>query len=70
MPHIAKKYEGKAQVGMVNSAANFSLSSKYGIHAVPTVLAFKDGIEVARLKGLHPPETYKQLMEDITTITI
>jgi len=66
MPHIAKKYEGKADVGMVSSAKNFSLSAEYGIHSVPTVLVFEDGVEVARLKWLHPPEAYKNIMEEMT----
>ena len=69
MPHIAKKYEWSADVALVNSAQNFSLAAQYGIHAVPTVLLFKDGVELTRLKWLHPPETYKELMERITSST-
>ncbi len=40
---IAKEYEGKAFVGKVNVDNNPTLSAKFGIRNIPTVLFMKNG---------------------------
>ncbi len=40
---VAKEYEGKAFVGKVNVDNNPTLSAKFGIRNIPTVLFIKNG---------------------------
>jgi thioredoxin 1 len=63
MPHLADKYEGKAVVAKVNSDTEFMLTQRFSISALPTVIVLKDGIEVERLRGLHQPEVYSEVID-------
>jgi thioredoxin 1 len=63
VPHLADKYEGKALVAKVNTEQQFALTQRFGVHALPTVVILKDGKEVDRMKGLHPPETYSAILD-------
>lgn len=48
---IAKEFEGKALVGKVNVDMNPTLSSKFGIRNIPTILFFKNGEIVDKQVG-------------------
>ena len=48
---IAKEFEGKALVGKVNVDMNPTLSSKFGIRNIPTLLFFKNGEIVDKQVG-------------------
>ena len=43
LDEIAKEKAGSVKVGKVNVDHNQSLSARYGIRAIPTLLLFKDG---------------------------
>ncbi|HEY1582027.1 MAG TPA: thioredoxin [Chthoniobacterales bacterium] len=43
LDEIAKEKAGSLKVGKVNVDHNQSLSARYGIRAIPTLLLFKDG---------------------------
>jgi thioredoxin 2 len=51
---IAKQYAGRIKVVKINSDENPSLSMRYGIQGIPTLLLFRDGKEVDRLIGAAP----------------
>lgn len=63
MPHLAQKYEWHAVVAKVNTDIEFTLTQRYGITGLPTVVVFKDGQEVERLRGLQPPENYSSVLD-------
>lgn len=48
---IAKEFEGKAFVGKVNVDTNPTLSAKFGIRNIPTILFFKNGEIVDKQVG-------------------
>ena len=48
---IAKEFEGKAFVGKVNVDTNTTLSAKFGIRNIPTILFFKNGEIVDKQVG-------------------
>jgi thioredoxin len=48
---IAKEFEGKAFVGKVNVDMNPTLSAKFGIRNIPTILFFKNGEIVDKQVG-------------------
>lgn len=63
MPHLAEKYAWKAVVAKVNTDTEFTLAQRFGITALPTVIILKNGVEVERLRWLHEPETYSELLD-------
>lgn len=63
MPHLAKKFEGRATIAKVNTDEQQFLAGTYGITWLPTVILFKDGKEVERMRGLQPPEAYVEAIE-------
>jgi thioredoxin 1 len=56
---ISLEYNGKLDVYEVDVDKNQSLSQRFGISGVPTVLLFKDGKEVNRLVGFRDFDTLK-----------
>lgn len=48
---LAADYEGKAIIGKVDVDANPSISAKYGIRSIPTLLVFKNGEIVDKQVG-------------------
>lgn len=63
MPHLAKKYDWQATIAKVNTEQEFTLTQKYGVTSLPTVILFKDGQEVQRVRGLLPPEKYSEILD-------
>jgi len=59
-PHYdaaAKQVEPKARLAKVNSDEEPSLSARFGIRGIPTLIAFKRGQEVARQSGAMDAHT-------------
>lgn len=51
---IADEVDGTALVGKVNVDENQELASRFGVMSIPTVIAFKNGVEVGRVVGVQP----------------
>jgi thioredoxin 1 len=62
---LAKEYEGKILVGKVDVDANGDLAGKYGVMSIPTVILFKDGVEVARQVGFAGKAGYVELLKKV-----
>jgi Thioredoxin domain-containing protein len=60
---LAQGLEGRALVGTVDVDAARGVAEKYAISAIPTVVVFRDGVEVERLTGLRPRESYERAVE-------
>ena len=52
LDEIAKEKAGSVKVGKVNVDDNQSLSMRYGIRAIPTLLFFKDGVVRDQVTGM------------------
>ena len=50
---VAEELEGKITVGKIDVDENRSLASEYGVMSIPTVIYFKNGIEVKRFTGVQ-----------------
>jgi len=50
---VAEKFVNDATVVKVNVDENPSVSARYGIRGIPTLILFKDGKEANRLVGLQ-----------------
>lgn len=51
---LANDFDGKAVIGKVNVDEHGSISSKYGIRNIPTLLVFKNGEVVDKQVGVAP----------------
>ncbi|PKP01324.1 MAG: thioredoxin [Bacteroidetes bacterium HGW-Bacteroidetes-9] len=59
------EFEGKALIGKVDVDANQELAARFGIMNIPTILFFKDGQIVDKLKGAAPK---KEFLKRLTPI--
>ncbi len=53
---LATEFEGQAKVAKLNIDDYPRLASRYGVHAVPTLLLFQDGRPVDQVVGVAPKE--------------
>jgi thioredoxin 1 len=51
---LAGDYEGKAVIGKLNVDDNPSISAKFGIRSIPTLLVIKNGVVVDKQIGVVP----------------
>ena len=59
---VAKDFEGKLVLAVVNVDENPNLSSAFGIRSIPTIILFKDGKQVDGFTGaLAEPMIHKWL---------
>ncbi|WP_404790665.1 thioredoxin [Altericista sp. CCNU0014] len=57
--------KGKLQIVKIDTDRYPDLASHYEIHALPTMVLFKQGQPVERIEGVMPPE---QLVERLTPL--
>lgn len=50
----AQKLEPQVRSGKVDTEAQPALAARFGIRSIPTLILFKDGVEVARQSGAMP----------------
>jgi len=56
---LATEYAGRVKVGKVDTDANQTLSAKYGISAIPTVILFHQGQIHERFVGLRSKKDFQ-----------
>ncbi len=66
LEEVAKECAGKAVVAKLNVAENRATPTQYKIHAIPTMIFFKGGKEMARIVGV---ETKKTIQEKIDAMS-
>ena len=54
---VAKVMDGKAKIGKLNVDENPSVSQKFGIMSIPTLMIFKNGAVVKQFIGVQSKET-------------
>lgn len=60
---IAAQYDGKLKVGKVNVDEQPSLAAKYRIVSIPTIMLFKDGNTVDKIRGLNSKAVFSQWID-------
>ncbi len=63
---LADDYKGKITIGKLDVDANQTISQKYGVMSIPTVILFKDGKEIARKVGFAGRPMYENLLRQVT----
>jgi thioredoxin 1 len=62
---LSVEYQGKVLVGKVDVDHEQALAQKYQVMSIPTVILFKDGVEVARQVGFAGKQGYLDLLKKI-----
>jgi thioredoxin 1 len=60
---VAEKYAGSARVFKVNVDENPSISQRYGIKGIPTLILFKGGKEEERVVGATSKEAISRMID-------
>ena len=61
---IAEKFQGTAKVFKLNVDDNPSVSQRFGIKGIPTLIVFKGGKEAERLVGATNEQAVTRLIEE------
>src|SRR5919202_4642253 len=64
---VAEKYAGTARVVKLNVDDNPSISQRYGIKGIPTLILFKGGKEEERVVGATSREAISRMIEKHVT---
>ena len=66
---VAEKYAGTARVVKLNVDDNPTVSQKYGIKGIPTLILFKGGKEEERIVGATSKEAISRMIEKHVSAT-
>jgi thioredoxin 1 len=64
LEELAGEQAGKLRIAKVDVDENQGLARQYGVQSIPTMIVFKDGVEVHRLVGARGKA---QLLEDLSS---
>jgi len=62
---ISDEYAGKMLVGKVDVDKEGNLAGRYNVLSIPTVILFKDGVEVGRQVGFAGKQGYLDLLKKV-----
>jgi len=62
---LAVRYDGKVKIVKLNVDENPQTMTKYGIRAIPTLLAFKNGAVVQQIQGAKPKAFFEELVQGL-----
>lgn len=59
---LAEQYAGKIKILKMNIDESPQTPNKYGVRAIPTVLAFQNGQVVQQLQGARPKAAFEEMI--------
>jgi len=62
LEELSTQYAGKVLVAKLDVDAEPDVAAKYGVMSIPTVILFKDGVEVGRQVGFAGKQGYLNLL--------
>ncbi len=62
---LAAQYDGKVKVVKMNIDENPGTPGKFGVRAIPTVLAFKGGTVVDQITGARPKSAFEEMAQKL-----
>jgi thioredoxin 1 len=64
---LAERYGDRVKIAKVDVDANPAIAGRFGIRAIPTVLAFRGGQVVGQLQGARPRADFEAFVEKLLT---
>ncbi|MEE2672698.1 MAG: thioredoxin [Myxococcota bacterium] len=65
LKQLAADYDGKIKVVKMNIDENPQTPDKYGVRAIPTVLAFQNGQVVEQIQGARPKAAFEEMAQKL-----
>jgi thioredoxin 1 len=62
---LAAQYAGKVKIVKMNIDENPSTPGRYGVRAIPTVLAFKGGTVIEQITGARPRSAFEEMVRKL-----
>jgi thioredoxin 1 len=62
---LAEEYTGKVKIYKMNVDESPQTPGKYGVRAIPTVLAFKGGQVVQQVQGARPKSAFDEMITSL-----
>ena len=62
---LAAEYGDQVKIVKMDIDANPSTPGQYGVRAIPTVLAFKDGQVAQQLQGARPKADFEEMVKNL-----
>lgn len=62
---LAEQYAGQIKVVKMNIDESPQTPGKYGVRAIPTVLAFQNGQVVQQLQGARPKAAFEEMISQL-----
>ena len=62
---LAAQYGGRLKVVKMNIDENPATPGRYGVRAIPTVLAFKGGTVVGQITGARPKSAFEEMAQKL-----
>lgn len=62
---VAKEFEGKLMIGKLDVDANQASAMKYQTLSIPTMIFFKNGVEVRRLVGYQDKASLEKNINEV-----
>ena len=62
---LAAGYDGRVKVVKMNIDENPGTPGRYGVRAIPTVLAFKGGTVVGQITGARPRSAFEDMAQKL-----
>ena len=62
---LADQYAGKVKIVKMNIDENPNTPGRYGVRAIPTVLAFKNGTVVEQITGARPRSAFEEMVRKL-----
>ena len=62
---LAAQYGDQVKIVKMDIDANPSTPGQYGVRAIPTVLAFKDGQVAQQLQGARPKADFEEMVKNL-----
>lgn len=63
---LAGEYEGKVRIVKMNIDDNQDAPGRYGVRAIPTLLAFQGGQVVEQMQGARPKSALEEMVQRLT----
>jgi thioredoxin 1 len=64
LEELAGEYAGRIKIGTVNVDEETSLAGQHGIVSIPTLVLYKDGVEVEKKPGAAPKHEIEAFFHD------
>ena len=62
---LARGYDGRAVMAKLNTDENVQMAGELGIMGIPTLILFKDGLEVDRVVGFAPKHVLEEKLKAV-----